>query len=75
MVTSWLVWFERHPRPGGGARAVGAITAIFAALLVAKTEYHSAVRLEDGRLNVQIRLIGNAALQSDPWCSDISGSL
>ena len=53
--TSWCDWFERHASLGGWVGAVGAIAAIFAAWLLAQTEYLRAQRLEDGRVNAQIR--------------------
>ena len=53
-------------RAGGRVGAVGAITAIFAAWLLAHAEYLRPQRLEDGRVNAQISLIGNAASQFDP---------
>ena len=58
--TSWLARF------GGWVGAVGAIAAIFAACLLAQTEYPRAPRLEDRQVNAQINLIGNTALQFDP---------
>ena len=64
--TSWCDWFERHASLGGWVGAVGAIAAIFAAWLLAQIEYLRAQRLEDGRVNAQISLIGNTASQFDP---------
>ena len=64
--TSWCDWFERHAGLGGWVGAVGAIAAIFAAWLLAQAEYLRPQRLEDGRVNAQISLIGNAASQFDP---------
>jgi hypothetical protein len=64
--TSWCDWFERHASLGGWVGAVGAIAAIFAAWLFAQTEYLRAQRLEDGRVNAQISLIGDTASQFDP---------
>ena len=61
----WCDWFERHVRLGGWVGAVGAIAAIFAAWLLAQAEYLGAQRLEDGRVNAQISLIGNTASQFD----------
>jgi hypothetical protein len=66
MVTSGPAWFERNPHLAGGVRVIGAVAAIVGALLVAKTEYHSAQRLQDGRVNAQITLIGNTASQFNP---------
>ena len=53
-------------RVGGWVGAVGAIAAIFAAWLLAQAEYLGAQRVEDGRVNAQISLIGNTASQFDP---------
>ena len=53
-------------RAGGRVGAVGAITAIFAAWLLAHAEYLRPQRLEDGRVNAQISLIDNTASQFDP---------
>ena len=64
--TSWCDWFERHASLGGWVGAVGAIAAIFAAWLLAQAGYLRPQRLEDGRMNAQISLIGNAASQFDP---------
>jgi hypothetical protein len=64
--TSWCDWSERRAGLGGWAGAVGAIAAIFAAWLLAQTQYLRAQRLEDGRVNAQIILIGNTASQFDP---------
>jgi hypothetical protein len=63
MVNNRLVWLAR---PVGGGLVVGAIVAIVAAFLITKTEYHSAQRLEDSRVNAQLRLIGTSASQFDP---------
>jgi hypothetical protein len=51
---------------GGWMGAVGAIAVIFAAWLLAQAEYLRPQRLEDGRANAQISLIGNTASQFDP---------
>jgi hypothetical protein len=59
-------WFKRHAGLGGWVGAVGAIAAIFAAWLLAQAGYLRPQRLEDGRMNAQISLIGNTASQFDP---------
>ena len=61
-----VIGFERRAGLGGWMGAVGAIAAIFVAWLLVQAEYLRSQRLEDGRVNAQISLIGNTASQFDP---------